>query len=555
MLLLWALVLLLTAFYVGILVGIHRNRCSEDAHVEQLVQEAVLLVEQQQLHQQQQQQRPTRFPEEMSQFAFGAARVPRDEFFDTFDWGLPLHKDHPLNSQVLLLYNEKAIPAVRPLHTTHDLGRGLPLLNVQDATRNCLTMHVVSTLEMSGAPQCLAIVAQYGSAHIHQWMRLDDEFHRANMSVPLKPVGRGQLSTGYDEFFVPEEAAMQKGWKFLARYMKNFVQTIKQLETILQPVASAKNSVIVMVANLGQSDLLVNFVCNAKSKNLDISNIIVFVTDKKSYNIAKGLGLAAYYDELNYSWVTKGEAMHYADETFGDMMFVKATSVQLVNFLGYNVLFQDLDVVWYQRPLALFEDGDSPLAKFDVIFQDDGARNVRFAPYSANSGFYYVRYNEKTRYLLKALIYNADMIAASKSHQQALIQLITEHSSLYGLRIKTVSGPLLPGGYHYHREKEVMREIIMGEHHPYIFHMCWTNNKVDKILFMQQMGMWFIKDQCEAVDRISAAAAGGGGGGGKQVLDQCCTAEPRILCHFSDKPSVVNCSSSPLMDKRGKPFW
>jgi hypothetical protein len=457
--------------------------------------------------------------------------------------------------------------------TTHDDhdddGRDdlLPLLNVQDATKHCLTMHVVSTLEMTGAPQCLAIVSQYGSAHIHQWMRLATTHNnennnnelilgRANMSFPLIPVGRGQLATSHNEFFVPNDDSIQKGWKFLARYMKHFTQTIQKLETILQPIASEKNSVIVMVANLGQSDLLVNFVCGTKSKHLDMSNIIVFVTDQESYDIATALGLAAYYDELNYSWVTQGEAMQYADETFGDMMFVKATSVHLVNFLGYHVLFQDLDVVWYQRPLSL----DAPLAKFDIIFQDDGARNVRYAPYSANSGFYYVRYNDKTRYLLKSLIYNADRIAAHKSHQTPLIQLINEHSSLHGLLIKTVSGPMLPGGYHYHREKNVMREIIRGQHHPYIFHMCWTNNKADKILFLQQMGMWFVRDQCESVDRIAASAsasAAAAAAAGKQVLllDQCCTVEPRILCHFSDKPSVVNCSSSPLMDKRGKPFW
>lgn len=30
---------------------------------------------------------------------------------------------------------------------------------------------------------------------------------------------------------------------------------------------------------------------------------------------------------------------------------------------------------------------------FDVYFQDDGSRGIFYAPFSANTGFYYVRYD------------------------------------------------------------------------------------------------------------------------------------------------------------------
>lgn len=223
--------------------------------------------------------------------------------------------------------------------------------------------------------------------------------------------------------------------------------------------------------------------------------------------------------------------------------------MQLVNSLEYNVLFQDLDVVWYQNPLPFFEDKQSPLAKFDIIFQDDGARSVRFAPFAANSGFYYVKFTRKTRYLFVALLYNADLIAASGSHQQALIQLITEHSSLYGLRVKTISDPVLLSGYHYHRDPIVMREVVKGTLNPppLIMHMCWTHSKENKVIFMQQMGMWYVDDQCQG-DALKAVF-------GETVLQQCCTAEPRIICHYKDKPSIINCKTSPAMDPHGKSFW
>lgn len=53
--------------------------------------------------------------------------------------------------------------------------------------------------------------------------------------------------------------------------------------------------------------------------------------------------------------------------------------VQLVNELGYDLLFQDADVVWYKDPLEYFHD--KALPEFDIYFQDDGSRQERYAPY------------------------------------------------------------------------------------------------------------------------------------------------------------------------------
>lgn len=39
-----------------------------------------------------------------------------------------------------------------------------------------------------------------------------------------------------------------------------------------------------------------NFVCAARSRGFDISNIIVFTTDKETTELAESLGLATYYD-------------------------------------------------------------------------------------------------------------------------------------------------------------------------------------------------------------------------------------------------------------------
>jgi hypothetical protein len=337
-------VVALAAFYAGILVGMKHHKSKEeiDAIVERRVKTMTQTIRKRQdianKRDGNAKKGQTRFPQEMSRFAFGAARTTRQEFLEKFDGGLPDNlKDEVSNSEVLILYNgKKSVPTVRKEETIFDDGAGLPMLSVDDATQNCQNLHVVSTKALWGAAQCLAIVGQYESFHIHQWMRIGGR--EAAMDLPLRPVSRGQMPNGRDENEVPGLVTTRRGWKFLSMYMKNYDQVVKDIRPIVARVANANRSVIVMVANLGHADLLINFVCNAKSKNLHLSNILVFVTDKESYDIATGLGLAAYHDKLNFSWVSAESAKIYGDKTFRDMMFVKVSFMDVHARVNFEIL-------------------------------------------------------------------------------------------------------------------------------------------------------------------------------------------------------------------------
>ena len=257
--------------------------------------------------------------------------------------------------------------------------------------------------------------------------------------------------------------------------------------------------------------------------------------------------------QKNFESLPSKEAKDYGDSTFAAMMYAKVVSVQLVNSLGVNLLFQDVDVVWYQNPLPLFNDKDSEFYDYDMLFQDDGARSVRYAPYCANSGFYFVRYNDRTRYLLTSLLYSGDMIIQSGSHQQALNALMIEHTSLYGLKVKTLDGDDFPGGFHYHRRKELMHNIVENKSKPWIFHMSWTKNKDNKLLFFKQMGLWNVQEHC--IDNNALTLLDKFQNSASSYIESCCSAKPLISCHYRDKPSVVPCKTSPSIDNGGKSFW
>ena len=160
------------------------------------------------------------------------------------------------------------------------------------------------------------------------------------------------------------------------------------------------------------------------------------------------------------------------------MMMAKVYCVHLINMLGHDMLFQDVDVVWYENPLDFFLDKEKS-GDYDLYFQDDGARSMRYSPYSPNTGFYFVRHNDRTEYLFSVFARMGDLIQKSGSHQSALTSMISEFASWRGLRVKvfgrdTELGQRFPGGFHYHQRKAFMRSIALGEHSPYIFHMVRT---------------------------------------------------------------------------------
>jgi hypothetical protein len=117
-------------------------------------------------------------------------------------------------------------------------------------------------------------------------------------------------------------------------------------------------------------------------------------------------------------------------------------------------------------------------------------------------------------------------------------------------------GQEFPGGFHYHKRKEFMKKMIKGERSPYIFHMSWTENKDNKRKFYQQLGNWYLNEQCieKTYDEIDIPK--NEDSSATDISNFCCSAQAIIKCHYADKPSKTSCKGSPLIDKKwGSSFW
>jgi hypothetical protein len=69
-------------------------------------------------------------------------------------------------------------------------------------------------------------------------------------------------------------------------------------------------------------------------------------------------------------------------------------------------------------------------ARFDTQWMDDGARTSRFAPFFANSGFFYLRNNYKTRQFWDAFTLAGGLMKYWRSQQQVSgsIQVPSDHT-------------------------------------------------------------------------------------------------------------------------------
>ena len=323
------------------------------------------------------------------------------------------------------------------------------------------------------------------------------------------------------------------------------------VEAELKPILAkaAKNNVVMtMTMNAGMTDMILNFVCSARRAGHSIDHLVLFPTDDEAVDVAKSLGIA-YFRHKSFGDFPKEEAASYGDNTFVAMMWIKVLCVYLPVNMGYSVLFQDADVVWFKDPITEYFMKPELSGDFDVYFQDDGSRSTRFSPYFSNSGFYFLRQTPRTRYFMTQLLYGGDQILEWRSHQSALVQVLVDASSRIGLKVKTLSYSDFPSGKDYHHRKPYMQQWLKGEQDPYAFHMCWTQNKVDKVKYLKQLGGWFMERTCSE-ETIRGSLLGQG-----NLADSCCSTEPVLDCFFKDKASKEPCYEFPSKDKGQKSWW
>lgn len=375
-------------------------------------------------------------------FLHGISWVPREKFARNLVVGFPLEKNirrgnDPQGAAILYTTKDSL-----PNNYTHQNDLLKTIDNVDEAVQNCDEVSVIVS-DLKRRRRCIALYENWGrSSHIYRFFR--------------DPVGTGRLRFG-SKYDVPKNedpsaprwvkppipSRSRQSLDMLSRYLEQYPNALKKLEPIAKKVSEAgeNKAVIVMTVNNGQSHLLFNYVCAARRIKMDTRKILFFALDQETYDFATNvLGLNAFWDEKLFRDIPTNGSKEFGDETFRKSMMAKIYTVQMVNDLGYDLLFQDVDILPLRPDVLEYFYEKRNLVEDDFYFQYDKNRNLEQAPLSANSGFYFVKSNDKTKYFFSAFLRMGDLILQSGSHQQVMIHLLSEHMTTFGLRVIVMGG-------------------------------------------------------------------------------------------------------------------
>ena len=323
------------------------------------------------------------FPKSLDNMFVDYATVPRDDFFELFDIGVPKDPVTDGAEDVMILYtSDKALPWGEGSMANDKFD-----FNVKDAVANCHTVKVIlqEPSKKRKTNQCFAFVPQWESYHVHKFMRLPQNVDSMakngrnapqmnDLQNPLRYVSRSYDDRGRHASVPVTSRHTNPSFEVLVEYIQNLDRVLTELRVFLKDViqkannnssnnnvsttrsnSRSKNTIVVLVCNKGQAPLFRNFVCNARAKNLDLSHVVMFATDLETKRMCEELNIAVWYEESIFGGMPETAARSYGDRTFTKMMMAKVYCVHLVLSCGYNVLFQDVDVVWYKNPLPYLD--------------------------------------------------------------------------------------------------------------------------------------------------------------------------------------------------------
>lgn len=355
------------------------------------------------------------------------------------------------------------------------------ILSNDNPYSSCNNIYLTRTGSGSGLPNKCVAIATVKQEDISPWVHS----HRMGTSAKLTNQYQNDVS---QSFTIVQEIKLLPP---IITGMKKLVDIF--ISKVGKPLNSdgSRRTAIIMVANEGVMDLLLNFMCSGKSANIDLSSFVVFVGQLDFVKVIENMGANAIYSNILGDIPSKA-AETYGDLVFAKLMWLKATSVYVASAAGFNVLFQDADLIWITDPIPLLQ---SQLE--DISFMDDGARTPRFTPFFVNSGFYFQKYNIKTLYLMERMIRSPAELFSTHSHQATLTRYITETHHLFNLKVKVLDQKQFPSGIMYHHDKQYLKDVLSFKELPFVWHMCWTSSRNDKVKYFKELGMWFINESKE----------------------------------------------------------
>lgn len=280
----------------------------------------------------------------------------------------------------------------------------------------------------------------------------------------------------------------------LSNFMAMRSKVAKHARKILDAAGHTDTSqpIVVMGTNSGHVPMLLNWACSLRARGIKMPPHLIFVTTEKLQAFVTKLGFAAIYHPALGTF-PDGAATHYADGTFGSMMFMKQFCVSVALETGHDVLFQDLDITWLHDPLPGLK---AKRTIYHGQFQDDNSRAERFAPFFANSGFIYLSNNVMTKWFWEMV--TVSLPSNPQGNQYVMRGIIELFVRNWGFKAHVLPFQKYQSGAYLSHPTNTPRHIKLKPIFPSaeILHFCWTDGMGEKMAKLKLYKELFVTEGC-----------------------------------------------------------
>ncbi|XP_042956627.1 uncharacterized protein At1g28695-like isoform X4 [Carya illinoinensis] len=208
-----------------------------------------------------------------------------------------------------------------------------------------------------------------------------------------------------------------------------YVPQQDELEKALSKASMANRTVIIAIVNKAYADqdvradttmldlFLESFWLGVETRPL-LDHLLLVAVDQTAYDRCQFLRLNCY--KLETDGVDFGGEKIYMSEDFIKMMWRRTHFLMEVLKRGYNFIFSDTDVMWLRNPFSQLSKNETEDLQIstDMFFGDPWSEKQLI-----NTGFYYIRSNNKTITLLNTWYSKKDNSTGQKE-QDVLSNLI-----------------------------------------------------------------------------------------------------------------------------------
>ena len=277
------------------------------------------------------------------------------------------------------------------------------------------------------------------------------------------------------------------------------------LDQLLTRVVDVHNNIVLVGVSVEYKEFLMSFMCRARS--LGVNNILVAAFDKETYKFAFLQGLPVFKvarkakpTSNNNDAGSNNNSCNPRSTCLQELLIMKLQAVLQILHKGYNVLWSDLDVVWFKNPLPYLQSFGPDM--FPVQVDEPNMNRPSNRHGTVNSGFFYAqavtRVIETFKEILKQLRARTPTDVEDQIFNRVLCgnrgQLrvdSTECKTANGLRTIFLDRHTFPNGivdgYWWH--PNVIQVCVSNG--VYVLHNNWIDGLESKVIRQKAKQVWF----------------------------------------------------------------